>query len=169
MLKEKVLSTIYRNELIKENSKLLIGVSGGPDSLVLLHILKEIQPLFHYEMIVASVDHMFRGEESYGDYKYVEHICERWGITFEGKRIDVPARMEQTGKSSQITSRKLRFAFYEEVMDKHQASTLVLGHHGDDQIETMLMRLTRGATGKARAGIPIKRRFHTGNLDQAFS
>lgn len=85
MLKEKVLSTIYRNELIKENSKLLIGVSGGPDSLVLLHILKEIQPLFHYEMIVASVDHMFRGEESFGDYKYVEHICERWGIAFEEK------------------------------------------------------------------------------------
>lgn len=168
MLKEKVLSTIYRNELIKENSKLLIGVSGGPDSLVLLHILKEFQPLFHYEMIVASVDHMFRGEESYGDYKYVEHICERWGITFEGKRIDVPARMEQTGESSQITSRKLRFAFYEEVMDKHEASTLVLGHHGDDQIETMLMRLTRGATGKARAGIPIKRRFHTGNLIRPF-
>ncbi|MCK1995427.1 tRNA lysidine(34) synthetase TilS [Peribacillus muralis] len=168
MLKEKVLNTIYRNGLIEGKTKLLIGVSGGPDSMVLLHILKEIQPLFQYEMLVASVDHMFRGEESYEDYQYVEQICARWGIAFEGKRIDVPARMKHTGESSQITARKLRFAFYEEMMDKHQASTLVLGHHGDDQVETMLMRLTRGATGKARAGIPIKRRFHTGQLIRPF-
>ncbi|MFU2018601.1 tRNA lysidine(34) synthetase TilS [Peribacillus butanolivorans] len=168
MLKEKVLKTIYRNELIQEKSKLLVGVSGGPDSLVLLHFLKQVQPLFHYELTVASVDHMFRGEESYEDYKYVEQICEQWGIVFEGRRIDVPANIEQTGESSQLTSRKLRFAFYEEMMAKHQTSTLVLGHHGDDQIETVLMRLTRGATGKARAGIPLKRPFHTGYLIRPF-
>ncbi|MGE7767839.1 tRNA lysidine(34) synthetase TilS [Peribacillus sp. NPDC096540] len=168
MLKEKVLKTIYRNELIQEKSKLLVGVSGGPDSLVLLHFLKQVQPLFHYELTVASVDHMFRGDESYEDYKYVEQICEQWGIVFEGRRIDVPSYIEQTGESSQLTSRKLRFAFYEEMMDKHQASTLVLGHHGDDQIETVLMRLTRGATGKARAGIPLKRHFHTGYLIRPF-
>ncbi|MFD6438524.1 tRNA lysidine(34) synthetase TilS [Peribacillus sp. NPDC060186] len=168
MLKEKVLKTINRNELIQEKSKLLVGVSGGPDSLVLLHFLKQVQPLFHYELTVASVDHMFRGDESYEDYKYVQQICEQWGIVFEGRRIDVPAHIEQTGESSQLTSRKLRFAFYEEMMDKHQASTLVLGHHGDDQIETVLMRLTRGATGKARAGIPLKRPFHTGYLIRPF-
>lgn len=168
MFKEKVLKTIYKNNLIQENSKLLVGVSGGPDSLVLLHFLQQVQPLFHYEIIVASVDHMFRGSDSFADYQYVEHICEQWGIAFEGKRINVPAYIEETGQSSQLSSRKLRFAFYQDMMDKHQASTLVLGHHGDDQVETVLMRLTRGATGKARAGISLKRPFHFGQLIRPF-
>lgn len=168
MLKEKVLKTIHRNHLIQEGSKLLVGVSGGPDSLALLHFLKEAQPIFHYELIVASVDHMFRGDESLADYQYVKQMCEQWDIVFEGKRIDVPAYIEKTGQSSQLSSRMLRFAFFEEMMDKHQADTLVLGHHGDDQVETILMRLTRGATGQARAGISLKRPFHGGQLIRPF-
>ncbi|MFJ7748042.1 tRNA lysidine(34) synthetase TilS [Peribacillus sp. NPDC097295] len=168
MLKEKVLKTIYRNDLIQKDSKLIVGVSGGPDSLVLLHFLNEVRSLFHYDIVVASVDHMFRGEESFADFQYVKQICKQWGIVFEGRRINVPAYIEETGQSSQSSSRTLRFAFYEEMMDKHQATTLVLGHHGDDQVETILMRMTRGATGKARAGISLKRPFHGGQLIRPF-
>ena len=168
MLKDKVLKTIHSHDLIRNHSKLLVGVSGGPDSLALLHFLKQIQPLFGYEIIAASVDHMFRGEESYEDYQYVEEICRQWGILFEGRRIDVPAYMARTGESSQVAARNVRFSFFEEMMDKHQADTLALAHHGDDQIETVLMRLTRGAAGKARAGIPIKRAFHSGYVIRPF-
>ena len=81
---------------------------------------------------------------------------QKWGIVFEGTRIDVPAYMKQTGESTELAARKLRYAFFGELMKKYECTTLVLGHHGDDQVETMLMRMTRGATGKARAGIPIK-------------
>ena len=111
---------------------------------------------------------MFRGEESYEDYRFVEKTCQEWNIPFEGKRINVPAYMEQTGESSQLAARNLRYAFFEEVMKKYQLSILALGHHGDDQIETMLMRLTRGASGMARAGIAVKRPFLNGEIIRPF-
>ena len=168
MFKNKVHHFIQKFDLIQENSKLLVGVSGGPDSLVLLHFLKHNQSIWNYDIIVAHVDHMFRGEESYEDYLFVEQTCKQWGIMFEGTRIDVPAYMKRTGESAELAARNLRFAFFEEMMKKHDCTTLVLGHHGDDQVETMLMRLTRGASGKARAGIPSKRAFVNGCIIRPF-
>ncbi|WP_110926098.1 tRNA lysidine(34) synthetase TilS [Bacillus massiliglaciei] len=168
MLKETVLRIIEGHGLIKGHSRLLVGVSGGPDSLALLHFLKEVQPIFQYELHAAHVDHMFRGEESYQDLIFAEKICEKWGIPFSARRADVPAYMEQTGMSSQTAARKVRYDFYKELMDEYEMDTLVLGHHGDDQIETILMRLTRGASGKARAGIPLKRPFHSGQIIRPF-
>lgn len=168
MLKNKVLDMIHKYNLIQKNSKLLVGVSGGPDSLVVLHFLKHIQTLWDFDIVVAHVDHMFRGEQSYEDYLFVEQTCKTWGIMFEGTRIDVPAYIKKTGESSEQAARTLRYAFFAEIMKKHGCSTLVLGHHGDDQIETMLMRFTRGATGKARAGIPVKRAFENGWIIRPF-
>lgn len=164
MFKNKVLQAIHKYNLIPKKSKLLVGVSGGPDSLVLLHFLKGIQAMWELELIVAHVDHMFRGEESYQDYLFVKQTCAQWGVVFKGCRIDVPAYMKQTGESAELAARNLRFAFFEEQMIKHDCTTLVLGHHGDDQVETMLMRLTRGASGTARAGIPLKRPFGQGYI-----
>ncbi|MDQ0220885.1 tRNA lysidine(34) synthetase TilS [Peribacillus cavernae] len=160
MFKKKILDYIYKHDLIPEKSKLLAGVSGGPDSLVLLHFLHEIKEELGFELVAAHVDHMFRGDESYRDYLFVEKVCREWRIPFEGKRINVPQYMDITGESMQSAARKLRYAFFEEVMDTYELSVLALGHHGDDQVETMLMRITRGATGMARAGIPAKRPLH---------
>ncbi len=168
MLKNKVLDIIHKYNLIQKNSKLLVGVSGGPDSLVLLHFLKRIQAMWNFDLVVAHVDHMFRGEESYEDYLFVEQTCTKWGIVFEGTRIDVPAYMKKTGESTELAARKLRYDFFGEIMKKYECTILVLGHHGDDQVETMLMRLTRGASGKARAGIPIKRAFENGFIVRPF-
>ncbi|MFJ7978562.1 tRNA lysidine(34) synthetase TilS [Peribacillus sp. NPDC096379] len=168
MFAQKVLSEIKRYQLIPQKSRLLVGVSGGPDSLVLLHFLCSLREKLELELVVAHVDHMFRGEESYVDYQFVEKTCQEWNIPFEGKRINVPAYMEQTGDSSQLAARNLRYAFFEEVMKKYQLSILALGHHGDDQIETMLMRLTRGASGMARAGIAVKRPFLNGEIIRPF-
>ena len=111
---------------------------------------------------------MFRGEQSYEDYLFVEQICKKWGIAFEGTRIDVSAYMKKTGESTELAARKLRYDFFDELMKKFECTTLVLGHHGDDQVETMLMRMTRGASGKARAGIPIKRAFGNGFIVRPF-
>lgn len=168
MLKNKVLDVIHKYNLIPKKSKLLVGVSGGPDSLVLLHLLKQIQSIFAFDLLVAHVDHMLRGEESYEDYLFVEQICKKWGVAFEGTRVDVPAYMKKMGGSTELAARTLRYGFFEQVMKKYECTVLVLGHHGDDQVETMLMRLTRGASGKARAGIPIKRTLHNGHIVRPF-
>jgi tRNA(Ile)-lysidine synthase len=168
MFKNKILNYINKHALIPANSKILAGVSGGPDSLVLLHFLRSIRTELGFELVVAHVDHMFRGGESYEDYLFVEKICQDWGIPFEGRQINVPEYIKKTGESTQNAARKLRYSFFTEVMEKHGLSTLALGHHGDDQIETMLMRITRGAAATARAGIPVKRGFSIGTLIRPF-
>ena len=158
MLEDKARQAINKYKLIQQDDRLLIGVSGGADSMALLHILCKLRREYNLHLVVAHVDHMFRGEQSYEDYVFVKKYCAEWGVTFEGTRINVPEYISRTGKSSQVASREVRYKYFEEVMNRYAIHKLVLAHHGDDQLETILMRLTRGATGDARAGIKIRRR-----------
>lgn len=168
MLEERARQAINKYGLIKQDERLLIGVSGGADSMALLHFLCSLRKEYNLQLVVAHVDHMFRGQQSYEDYLFVEKYCAEWDVVFAGTRIDVPAYISKTGKSSQVASREARYKFYEEVMRKYRIHKLVLAHHGDDQIETILMRLTRGASGEARAGIQMKRTFREHEIIRPF-
>jgi tRNA(Ile)-lysidine synthase len=159
MIDMKVNAFLERHGFQLNNKSIAVGVSGGPDSLALLHYLSEQRERKSLRIIAVHVDHMFRGDESYQDAMFVKDFCEKRGLPFEMKRVNVPAYMEETGLSSQQAARECRYAFFEEVMDKHQLEYLALGHHGDDQVETVLMRLTRGSSGAARAGIPFSRKI----------
>ncbi|PLT30842.1 tRNA lysidine(34) synthetase TilS [Peribacillus deserti] len=168
MLEKKVTKYIKDHNLLHVGEKLLVGVSGGPDSLALLHFLHSMSGQYGLGLVAAHVDHMFRGEESYEDLVFVKKYCEERSIVFEGTRVNVNRYMSETGQSSQTAARTLRYRFYQEMMVKHSIHKLVLGHHGDDQMETILMRLTRGASGAARAGIPVKRPFGNGEIVRPF-
>ena len=168
MLEKKVSAFIKQKQLINPGDSCLVGVSGGPDSIALLAYMKELMPVYGLTIMVAHVDHMFRGEESYQDYQYVEGICARWNIPFMGARIDVPKHIRQTGKNAQQASRDCRYAHYKAIMKKYSVKKLVLAHHLDDQAETVLMNLVRGSTGKSRMGIPVKRHFADGMLIRPF-
>jgi tRNA(Ile)-lysidine synthase len=159
MIESKVNAFLERHAFQLNNKAIAVGVSGGPDSLALLLYLWEQRDKRSLKLVAVHVDHMFRGEESYQDALFVKGFCEDRQIPFEMKRVDVPAYMSETGLSSQQAARDCRYRFFEEVMKRHGLQYLALGHHGDDQIETVLMRLTRGSSGKARAGIPFSRRF----------
>ncbi|MER2060804.1 MAG: tRNA lysidine(34) synthetase TilS, partial [Niallia sp.] len=100
--------------------------------------------------------------------EFVKLFCEERNIPFVWKQINLPAFIEKTGMNSQTAARECRYAFYEEAMKEYNANYLALGHHGDDQIETILMRLTRGSSGKARAGIPFTRKFGSGKIIRPF-
>lgn len=151
-----------------EHLSIVVGVSGGPDSLALLHFLWSQRQKWNLELVAAHVDHMFRGEESYEEAMFVKEFCHHHDIPFELERVNVPNFMKETGKSSQVAARECRYRFYQKVMKKHHSKWLALAHHGDDQMETILMRLTRGSTGKARAGIPFQRPFGEGNIIRPF-
>jgi len=163
MLERRVKDAFSKYKLLEHGDAILVGVSGGPDSLALLHFLCSLKEDYDLRICVAHVDHMFRGSESFEDYIYVKELCKKWGVAFKGARRDVPKYIKETGKSSQTAAREMRFRFFEEVMKEEKIHRLFLGHHGDDQIETMLMRLTRGASGTARAGIAMQRQqsFYT--------
>ncbi len=168
MLERQVSAFIKQKQLIDPGDSCLVGVSGGPDSIALLAYMKELMPAYGLTIMVAHVDHMFRGEESYHDYQYVEEMCAKWNLPFKGTRVNVPEYIKQTGKNTQQASRDCRYAYYEAIMKEYSVKKLVLAHHLDDQAETVLMNLVRGSTGKSRMGIPVKRPFAGGLLIRPF-
>lgn len=168
MFYAKVKAFLSQKGIELENKRVGIAVSGGPDSLSLLHFMQQLSKQECFQLVVIHVDHMFRGEESYEDAKFVERYCQKSGIPFHMQRIDVSAHMKETGKSSQIAARDCRYRFFEQVMQREALDYIALGHHGDDQIETMLMRMTRGSSGLARAGMPVIRPFSRGAIIRPF-
>ncbi|MGO4890174.1 tRNA lysidine(34) synthetase TilS [Anaerobacillus sp. MEB173] len=159
---------IERHNLLRKGATIVIGVSGGPDSMALLHYLWTLQANWNLTIIAAHVDHMFRGEESFEDLKYVQQFCHEKEIFFEAEQIDVNAYKREHHLSSQVAARLCRYRFFAQVMEKHAADLLALAHHGDDQIETMLMRQVRGSLTSGLAGIPVKRPFHNGYIIRPF-
>jgi tRNA(Ile)-lysidine synthase len=168
MLEAKVASFLNHHSFEIKNKKMVVGVSGGPDSMALLHYLGGQKEKNKLSIVVAHVDHMFRGQESFEDAMFVKDYCEKSDIPFEMARINVPEIIEQTKKNSQVASRQARYGFFEEIMNKYGYNYLALGHHGDDQVETILMRMTRGSSGAARAGIPFLRPFGNGFIFRPF-
>ncbi|PEL10028.1 tRNA lysidine(34) synthetase TilS [Bacillus sp. AFS017336] len=160
-------------EFIKKNNiisggKIVIGVSGGPDSMALAHAFLSVRDEYDFTIILTHVDHMFRGQESLDDMEYVKNWCILNNVHFEGKSINVNQYIEETGLSSQLAARECRYRFFEEIMMKYQADYLALGHHGEDQVETILMRLVRGSSPMGYAGIREKRPFSTGEIIRPF-
>ncbi|CAM3969480.1 tRNA lysidine(34) synthetase TilS [Mesobacillus zeae] len=168
MIENAVRTFMKRHSFDLSGKAIAVGVSGGPDSLALLHYLWSQREQLNLKLIAVHVDHMFRGEESYQEGLFVARFCKQRNIPFEMERMDVPKHMKETGLSSQQAARELRYSVFRKVMERHHLTCLALGHHGDDQIETVLMRLTRGSSGKARAGIPFSRKFSSGTLIRPF-
>jgi tRNA(Ile)-lysidine synthase len=159
---------IKRHQLIKENTVIVVGVSGGPDSLALLHFLWKNCKRWNITVIAAHVDHMLRGKQSHEDYTAVEAFCKERAIVLEASKIDVKEYKEKQKVSTQVAAREVRYAYFATVMKKYHASYLALAHHGDDQVETMLMNQVRGSIGFGQAGIPFRRDFANGSIIRPF-
>ncbi len=168
MFETKVAAFLDRQSFSLENKRIVVGVSGGPDSLALLHFLWRQKEKWQISIIAAHVDHMFRGKESFQDAMFVKDFCKRHDIPFRMERINVPGIITQTGKSAEAAGREARYGFFEKLMRETSYPYLALAHHGDDQIETILMRLTRGSSGRARAGIPFLRPLENGMVFRPF-
>ncbi|WP_079707643.1 tRNA lysidine(34) synthetase TilS [Paraliobacillus ryukyuensis] len=168
MLQYKVDQFIKQHQLFHHGATVMIGVSGGPDSMALLHYLNKQRHKWGWKIIAVSIDHSLRNEESAADVQYVNHFCTTNGILFEGGKVDTPRLKREQSLGTQEAARQLRYDFFKKKMEQYRADYLVLGHHGDDQIETMVMRLTRSANPNAMKGIPVQRRFATGYIVRPF-
>lgn len=122
----------------------LVGVSGGADSVALLHLLVESG---FRNLIVCHLDHRLRGRASTEDAKFVQRLATRLGLPVEIGRDEVSERMKQTGDSLETAARKARHDFFVQCAQKHRCSRVVLAHHADDQAETALWNLLRGSRG----------------------
>ena len=122
----------------------LIGVSGGADSVALLHLLVEAGFL---NLLVCHLDHRLRGKDSSGDARFVETLAKKLGLTCEIGRCDIRRRMKETGESMETVARHARHAFFADCATKHRCRKVLLAHHADDQAETVLWNLLRGSHG----------------------
>lgn len=164
-IERKIAAFIKKHELLQKGDLVLVAVSGGPDSLALLHFLQRNKLLYEIEVAAIHVDHMLRGETSYQDLLFVQHFCEKHETECHTARINIKEKMVADQKGMQETARKYRYKYFHKIMEKYAYKKLAMGHHGDDQIETILMGLTRG-TG--RAGIPVSRKFSSGKIVRPF-
>lgn len=147
--------------LLKSEEKYVVGVSGGSDSMLLLHYM--MSRVGSDRIVVAHVNHGFR-EQSLVEYAFVEGFCKENGVVFEGFNANVSEYMEETGKSVQVASREVRYGFYKDVMNRHGIGSIVLGHHGDDLIETVVMRHIVGSGSRGLVGMLPKSENELGNV-----
>lgn len=130
-----------------KNNIVVAAISGGPDSMLLLDILNNLKNKLDLKIVVAHVHHNLREESDYEAVE-VEKYCKKNNIIFEMKKIEE----YPNGKFSEENARKIRYEFFDEIIKKYNSDILFTAHHGDDLIETVLMRITRGSTLKGYAG-----------------
>lgn len=138
---------------------LVVGVSGGADSLALLFLLLDQLSNPGRRFIVAHVNYGLRGKESEKDERSVRVICRRLGLSFERlKVVDFVKKVKQTGLSPQDLARKIRYHFFKKVVKRHRAWGVAVAHHQEDQAETVLDRLLRGAGSRGLSGLkPVQK------------
>lgn len=153
MIFEKVLSTINKYKLIEDGDKIVLGLSGGPDSVCLLHILYRLKEKLDIEVYAAHLNHQIRGIEAQKDALYITQLCENLGVTSFVKSIDVPKYCKENGLSVEEGARKLRYEMFEEIKQKTKSNKIAIGHNLNDQAETILMRIMRGTGLQGLRGI----------------
>lgn len=155
----KVRQAIKDGRLLEKGERILVGVSGGADSVALLTVLHELSGEEGWELHVAHVEHGLRGEESLADAEFVKRLCGELRLPFHLGQPDVKNFARKKRVSIQVAARELRYAFFLETARAVGAAKLALAHHADDQAETVLMRILRGTSVSGLAGIPLRRQL----------
>jgi tRNA(Ile)-lysidine synthase len=150
---DKVISTIKRYKMIKENDKIVMGVSGGPDSLCMLDILYNLKDLFNLKLYVVHVNHLIRGEEARRDAQFVENICCKLKLPFFLFEKDVKKIAKEMGYSEEEAGRYVRYQAFEEVLKEVKGNKIAVAHNKNDVVETVFLNLIRGAGMTGLIGI----------------
>ena len=158
MLEEKVYDTIKKYELIENGNTIVIGVSGGPDSMALLNILYYLKEnkRINCKLIVAHINHGIR-QEADEETQYVESFCISKNIPCYIKKEKVEVLAKKLKIGTEEAGRKLRYSFFEEIAKKVNADKIVTAHNANDNAETVLMNIIRGSGTSGLKGIEVKR------------
>jgi tRNA(Ile)-lysidine synthase len=153
-VRRKVRETIFRYDMIHSGNRVIVAVSGGPDSVCLLHLLWDLMEELGMDLVVAHFDHGLRPAEDQAETAFVKELAQSFGLPFETEKA-APAAVGDA--STEEKARTARYHFLDKVRAAHRAQKIALGHHLNDQAETVLMRLLRGSGPSGLAGIPPMR------------
>ena len=159
-MKQKVLETIKKYNLIQNGDKIVLGVSGGPDSISMLDILNEIRidetNNLDFNIVVAHVNHMIR-EEAGEDLEFVKNFCNKIGVEFYSKSIDIQKIANTNKIGTEEAGRNARYEFFDEILEKTNSNKIAIAHNKNDKVETIIMNILRGSGIAGLKGIePIK-------------
>ncbi len=150
-----VMRLIEQEHLIRRGDTVVVGVSGGPDSLCLLHVLRACRSRLGIELCAAHLNHLLRGADADADARFVQDLAADWEIPCVVERRDVRAAAQQRRLALEEAARRERYEFLRQVARNVQATRIAVGHHADDQSETVLMHWLRGAgLGGLRGMLP---------------
>jgi len=152
---ETVLKTIKKYNLINASDKIVLGVSGGPDSLFMLNILNELKQELNIELVVAHVNHKLR-QEADSEEQFVKEFCEKKGIEFYSKRVEVEKFANDNKIGLEEAGRKVRYEFFDEILAKVGANKIAIAHNKNDKVETIIMNILRGSGVAGLQGIQPK-------------
>ncbi len=153
---QRVEDSIRERNLIPRGDKILVAVSGGVDSMVLLHSLKRLSPDYKWKIVVAHFNHQLRGRASDADENLVRRTAASLELPIVVEQADVKSFAEKSKLSIEMAARKLRHEFLARAARQRKIKTIALAHHADDQVELFFLRLLRGAGTEGLAG--MKRR-----------
>jgi len=154
----KVIAAIKKHSMLSGGERILVGLSGGPDSVCLLHVLNGIRDKFMPDLSAVYIDHGLRPGETDEEIAFCRKICESLDIPFITKSIDVKSFACEQKMNMQEAARQLRYRIFDEISYEINAHKIALGHTADDQAETLLMRLLRGSGPTGLSGIPPVRK-----------
>ncbi len=157
MLLEKVRKTIYDNSLINKGDTVICAVSGGADSICLLHVMLALKEEFDLRIAIANVNHLIRGEESDRDSDFVKKVCRDYGVECYYREYNVPRIAKERKIGEEECGRNLRYEFFEEVSQKLGNAKIATAHNLDDCAETILFRMARGSSPAGLRGIRYRR------------
>lgn len=151
-----ILNINKKYNLIENNDTIVVGFSGGPDSVFLVEMLKKIQCFFNFKIYLVHINHLLRGEDADSDEHFSFEYAKKNHLEIFIKRIPVKEIAKEVGKTLEEVGREERYKFFSEIYEKVGATKIATAHNKDDQIETFLFRLIRGASLQGLEGIKIK-------------
>ena len=152
MLEEKVLNTINKYNMIQSGDGIVIGVSGGPDSMTLLNILNNLKEKLNIKLYVAHINHSIR-KEADEETEYVKDFCKKIDVEFFAKKVKVEEIAKELKIGTEEAGRNIRYEFFEEVAHTVGANKIATAHNLNDNAETVLMNIIRGTSVSGLKGI----------------
>ncbi len=155
-MKNKILHTIKKYNLIENGDSIVIGVSGGPDSICLLYVLNDLKKELNFKIYVAHINHMIR-KEADEETEYVKSFCKNIGVECFTKKIDVIGIAKELKVGTEEAGRKIRYDFFEEVLRNTNSNKIATAHNNNDKVETIIMNILRGSGISGLKGLdPIR-------------
>ena len=154
-LLEKVEKYCITNKLIEKGDRIVVGVSGGPDSLCLLSLLNSLKDKYELRLIVVHINHSLRKEADFEE-NYVKEIATKLNLNFFSKKVDINMLSKERKCSTEEVARNVRYEFFREVLEKTNSNKIAVAHNKNDNAETVLMNIIRGSGNTGVSGIDNK-------------